>query len=198
MRQAGGRYKDATLSGFQRYGSAENSDLQNRVCQALSKFAVEIAANVETGRNLILFGPVGTGKDHLMFAMARAACRYVPTVKVSWISGMDLFSAVRDNIDSVRSERSQLNEWLEPDVLCLSDPIPPDGSLTDFQKAFLLRLVDARYRNNKAIWVTVNVRDGDEAAERLTPQVHDRLRDGAMACFCNWGSYRKRRTEVIA
>ena len=38
---------------------------------------------------------------------------------------------------------------------------------------------------------TVNVASGAELDERLSPQGADRLRDGALAIYCDWSSWRK-------
>ena len=55
----------------------------------------------------------------------------------------------------------------------------------------LFRILDGRYSRRRPTWVTVNVSSRAELNERLTPQNADRLRDGALAVFCDWQTYRK-------
>lgn len=209
IRAAGARYEDCRLSNFQRWGTTEEQIQQDRVLTALRIFAERIVENVARGRNLVLAGPRGTGKDHLLFAMARAVIKSVPGASVTWVSGMDLFAEMRDAIDSKeRTERAEVNRWVranEPNnVLCISDPLPPHSTtdakqadLSSFQRQFLYRIIDGRYRVRKPTWVSINVSNSEDAARLLTPQIHDRLRDGALTCGCKWQSYRQTRTESV-
>ena len=110
---------------------------------------------------------------------------------VIWQNGMDLFGDIRDAIDKGDAERALVSKLVSPDVLYLSDPLPPVGKLTDFQAAMLFRVLDGRYSRKRPTWVTVNVSSGAEMDERMGPQNGDRLRDGALAIFCDWPSHRR-------
>jgi hypothetical protein len=57
----------------------------------------------------------------------------------------------------------------------------------------LFRAIDARYRDYRPTWVTINVGGGDEAEDRMGMQLVDRLRDRAVSIHCNWPSHRKPR-----
>ncbi|WP_339911862.1 ATP-binding protein [Symmachiella dynata] len=185
METAGLRYHGCTLRNF-----VASNESQHRVKTEMTEFCRNIQANVAGGRNLILFGPTGTGKDHLMAAGIRAAIRDVGA-SVKWANGVELFARVRDNMKNGGSEKAVANEFTEPDVLAISDPVPPMGGLTNFQMAFLQRIIDARYRRFLATWITINVANGREAEERIGTPAVDRLRHGCLQLFCNWGSYRK-------
>lgn len=180
----GSRYANCRLGTF-----LAQTPEQSRAIESLSRFCRSITENVRSGRGLVLFGPRGTGKDHL----AMAVCRQVIAndFRVVWQNGMDLFGDVRDAIDSHDSERSFVDRLIRPDVLYISDPLPPIGSLTDFQSAMLFRVLDARYSRSKPLICTVNVSNRDELDRRLGPQNSDRLRDGALAVHCKWESYRR-------
>ena len=180
----GERYRAAT---FARYVTA--SQPQAYAKAIVAEFAKEVQASGTCTRGLVLFGPAGTGKDHLAIAAGRAACW--GGVPVRWLSGMDLFGAMRDTIGSNASEEALIAKWTVPQVLILSDPLPPVGSLTEFQAATMLRLVDHRYRAMRPTWVTINVKNGAEVDSRLGAQSADRLRDGALCVYCNWLSHRK-------
>ena len=158
--------------------------------QRLTDYGTNIIQNVTAGRGVVLFGPPGTGKDHLMAGLMVAAIRE-GGFAVNWQNGMDLFGRVRDAMDTDTRERDIIRDFTAPDVLVISDPVPPWGDLTQFQAAFLFRVIDARYRQKVPTWVTANFTNGDEAGGRLGTQVLDRLKDGALSIYCNWESYRK-------
>lgn len=183
----GRRYREASLEAYE-----VTHDAQRAVMEAMRGYAANIKQEVEAGDGVVLFGPSGTGKDFLLVALAREAIR-AGVRDIVHVNGMDLFGEVRDAMDSDVSERSIIERYEKPDVLILSDPLPPSGSLTDFQSAILFRLLDARYRSCKPTWATMNVATGSEAEQRMGVSLVDRLRDGALCLFCNWPSYRKAR-----
>lgn len=182
--QCGRRYADCTLDSFQVDG-----DLQREVVAEMRGYLASLKERVRSGMNLILFGPKGTGKDHLLCAMAREAIQQ--GAELAWWNGMDLFGEVRDRITAGRSERDFIESLAKPHILYISDPLPPVGALTEFQIQTLFRVLDARYRQVRSVWCSINVAGPEEAELRLGPQNADRLRDGALALYCNWPSYRK-------
>lgn len=183
--EIGTRYTDAFLHSWK-----FTDERQRDVIDQAMKFCVEISANVKAGRNVVIFGQPGTGKDHILVALMRRAVHEGHSVK--WVNGMDLYGDWRDGIGAERSERLSIDTLAAPDVLAISDPLPPTGALTQFQQAMLFRLIDKRYRNAKPVWITVNVANANEAIERLGAAVVDRLREGSMRLWCNWKSYRER------
>lgn len=185
----GKRYAECKLSTFQLYEDAKDRERQMKVIDALRAYAEQMAKHIGTGRGIVLFGPAGTGKDHLLAAMMAHACWL--NFDVAWRNGMDLYAERRDAISAERLERDLIQDLAQPDVLSISDPLPPTGSLTEGQVEFLFRVVDARYRQCRPTWVTANFAKGEEAESRIGKQIVDRLRDGALALHCNWPSYRK-------
>jgi len=162
---------------------------QREVVEALTMYAADFPAHEQAGEGLILFGPAGTGKDHLLAAVAREVVgrfHVWPTRR----RGLDLFAEFRDRIDTAESELRLVRELAGCRLLILSDPLPPRGPLTDWQAGLLLSIIDARYENLRPTWISVNVSNRAEADERMGAQTFDRLRDGALAAFCNWPSYR--------
>lgn len=186
----GERYWDCKLSNFQPSDVPEERDRQSVVVKKIGKYIKEMPARVAAGQNVVFFGPAGTGKDHLMSAMIQAAT-YGHNLTVEWINGMDLYAERRDAIHSDADEKSLIAKYAAPDVVAISDPLPPYGSLTEGQAEFLFRVLDRRYRARKAVWITANFANKEEAAERLGSQLVDRMRDGAMAIHLNWASYRQ-------
>jgi DNA replication protein DnaC len=182
INQRGSRYQACRFDNFEAEGNE-----QTRVVQLLKNYCSGFSKTNIGG--LILFGPKGTGKDHLMMACAHAAI--TQGVGVDWINGAEMRGDVRDGTKSDELERDYVNRLFRPAILWISDPLPVSGPLTEAQQDRLFRVLDGRYSACKPTWVTVNVANAKELDERLGGQNGDRLRDGALAMFCNWPSYRK-------
>ena len=180
----GERYKHCSLDSFD-----VTTDSQKSVVGSLRQFCEGLAGNITAGRGIVLYGPPGVGKDHLLIGMAREVVTICKTAY--WLNGMDLFAERRENIRRDLPEKDLLREYGKPDVLVISDPVPPWGELKEGQAEFLFRLIDWRYRRLKPIFVSANFKDGPDADSRVGSQVMDRLKDGALCLHCNWESYRK-------
>jgi DNA replication protein DnaC len=182
--QLGARYGPglATLERFEVYDPPR----QEPVLRRMQEFAASIG---HQGRGLVLFGPVGTGKDHLLAALLYRAV--AAGLSCLWQSGMDLYGSFRDRMGEAPEEES-LRRLCSPDVLGLSDPTPPANELTAWRLELLYRIIDRRYRALKATWITLNARDTAQAESKLGSQVWDRLQEGAMVVPCFWPSYRER------
>jgi DNA replication protein DnaC len=100
---------------------------------------------------------------------------------------------MRDRIDSDITERQIVLDLVAPDILGISDVLPPSGPLTPYQAQTVMQIVDARYRQKRSTWCTLNVETGAQAAERMGLAVVDRLREGALVVNFDWESYRTRK-----
>jgi len=187
IRKVGERYEKSGLSNYKTSGPE-----QQKAKTQLSEFAENILEHTENSSGIWLYGPAGTGKDHLLTAMMRIAVVNFG-LDVTWTNGTDMFGWFRDAIDNKSSilESDILRSFYSPTIVAISDPLPPWGELTPYQASQLLRIVDHRYRDMKPTWVTANFATPEEAKKRLGAQVVDRLRDGALTIFCNWPSYRE-------
>lgn len=183
----GSRYENCRLANFE-------ADLpeQRAVVESLEDYCRNMRELVRENASVVLYGPKGTGKDHLLAALMRAASLRFG-LAVEWVNGMDLYGDWRDGIDRGASEREAVAKLGSPEVLAISDPLPPIGRLSEWQASMLFRVLDYRYSRERPVWVTVNVASRQELDERMGAQLADRIVDGALACFCNWPSYRKRR-----
>lgn len=183
--ERGIRYETAS---FETYNAT--TDLQRRVLSQCKQFADDCVYHTTEGEGLVLFGPCGTGKDHLLTATIREGFRN--GLRIEWVNGLDLYAAARGAIgdDSTRFAR-RVEEWKRASVFAISDPLPPTGKLSDYQQTTLLRIIDYRNARRLPVWCTINVATRDELNERISVPIADRLVDNTLCLFCNWPSYRK-------
>jgi DNA replication protein DnaC len=166
-------------------------DARQRVVLArVRECAANISEMIADGHSIILHGTVGTGKDHLLLALLYEAAR--AGFSCSWVNGQEVYGEFRDRMDTNRPENELLNELARPQVLAISDPIPPVGSPTGWNVGQLYRLLDRRYRAMTSTWVSLNALSVEDADEKLSQPVFDRLRDCAELLRCEWPSYRER------
>lgn len=185
LAQVGRRYAGADLASFN-----PPTDDAREVLAAVCGYANRIRENVDAGRGIVLLGRPGTGKDHLIVGVLRQAAR--AGFRVQWVDGAELFAAARDNIDSGDTEARWARRFTDPDILAISDPVPPAGEVREgWQISTLFRIVDRRYRDMKPTFITINVKDAAEAAGRMSGNIVDRLSHGSLVLKCNWPSYRK-------
>lgn len=186
---AGYRYAHCKLETFQ----TPRRD-QLAVVEALIDYTGNIVDRRDTATGVVLYGPCGTGKDHLAFAIARAAV--AAYMSVVWLNGQDWYGKIRDAMDDETPEASLINRIARPDFAFISDPLPPIGNLSQHQATMLYRAIEARYAARRPTVVTVNVATDDEADSRLGVPTWDRMCDGAWKIRCAWPSYRKPAKEI--
>ena len=194
----GERYRECRFHTFDSL-----SDDHRKALNTVRDYSENLRENVANGVNLILYGPRGTGKDHLMAALMwrvimnnhYTAFRRSGKPKensIDWWTGVDIFGEFRDAMsDGKIKENEIIHQFTTPAILFVSDPLPPTGALTEYQQSALFRIIDRRYSNRKPIVTTLNVASRTELDERLGAQNADRLRHDAVVVKCNWGSYRK-------
>lgn len=187
---AGNAYAQCTLQSYRTDKvPADYRKQQEAAYRAVCEYSQRIGDRIREGVGLVLFGTVGSGKDHLAVSVCRHAIK--AQFRAGWVNGQRWYSELRDAIDSDKTERRILSEVATPDLLVLSDPLPNAGELTPYQSTWLYRLADARRAAGKPTIVTVNVADDDEADRRLGEATWDRLCQNAIKIRCNWPSYRR-------
>ncbi len=196
-RAIGRRYADSELENFR-----VTTDQQRKVVDALMDYDAHLVDRVLACSGVVLYGPSGTGKDHLLVGLAKQAIRR--GFRVEWVNGPELFAKFRKYMKDREGDEWLIEKYGQgkvygegtpsrglSHVLIVSDPVPARGELSEFNTENLWRVIDARYRANLITWTTMNVGSGEEAEARLGVSIVDRLRDGALSLFCNWPSYRK-------
>ncbi len=172
-----------------------NAGQQMRVLTACKEYADTMQERIDNREGLVLYGPTGTGKDHLAVSLGGIAVeRHGLHVKL--INGQEWLGEVRDAMDGGISERTLLREVSWQDVLIVSDPLPPFGQLGQHMAMMLYRLIEQRDCRGKVTWVTINVASDKEADERLGAPTWDRICDRSWKLHCAWASRRKAKVTI--
>jgi DNA replication protein DnaC len=188
--QIGKRYTRCRLDTFECGGA--DAEAKRKAVTQCRDYVNNFNAHHEAGRSLVLIGPKGTGKDHLVSAVVREIARRLgrPGLVV-FRDGLSLFAEVKGSYDSHTSTDAIVEKYTKPVLLAISDPVPPVGALSQHDQSVILRIIDGRYRECLPLAVTVNCSTRAELSERLGPQATDRLFDCAIVVICNWATYRK-------
>lgn len=185
VRRIGRRYAACTLANFELY-----DDKQRAALQRIKRFAGELPERIAQGDGLLLFGEPGTGKDHLLAAMSYIAVLEYG-FQVEYLTGAELYARARQRIRDDADEIDFVEQYRRPHVLVLSDPVPPKGEVRQFGVETLQWVVDARYRDRRPTWATLNIVDKADGDAKLAAPLMDRLRHSATCIGCDWESYRK-------
>ncbi len=163
--------------------------VQAEVLSRIRAITAHVAEFVSNCRGLILYGPVGTGKDHLLAAVLYAAG--FAGKRCGWINAAKFYADVSDRYTTGWSEEVIMQPLAAYDVLGISDPIAPTAEVRGTDVGKLCNLLDRRARHGLPTWATLNALSPDDAEEKLTPPVFDRLRHKAEIIRCFWPSWRE-------
>lgn len=180
----GARYANCTLETF-----VISWKSQEEVLTRLNDLVDNRMEEFRHGGGLILYGPEGTGKDHLQFAVMRFAVEEL-LLSVKWLDGMRLQDQIRHAIGQNR-EHELRKELREPQILAISDPIPPVDGLNQWNLSFFRDVIDRRYQDRRSTWVTFNGSSLEDLEAVLLPPLTARLIESSVVLHCNWPSFRK-------
>lgn len=177
-----GRYANATFDSFKASTLAQSAVLE--ACRAYAS-----TAQAGTGGGLFLLGTVGTGKSHLLAAMARhLRVERAVTAKVT---------TTRDIVRELRACWAKRSEETEADVIdglsrglgvLLLDEAGM-GFCSDAELLQLFEVIDARYAIGNPTVVASNLALPALKAA-LGDRIFDRLREGAQVLTLDWPSHR--------
>jgi DNA replication protein DnaC len=168
---------------------------QKEVKRRMEEISKSLPAMVESGRGIIWFGGVGTGKDHLQAAVLYEAARL--GISCRRLNGQDFFGTIRDRMSDGQKEEEIIRKFTEPQILAISDPIPPANELSAFRLEILYRLVNRRYEAMRPTWITMNALSIEECENFLGSQVWDRLQESGELVPCLWASHREKNRKRI-
>lgn len=186
MTQARTRYVDCTLDNY----NAE-TDAQKAALARIKRFAEKLEDHIANGVNVVLFGPCGTGKDHLLTGLLRiVVMEFAEHIPIYHFRGCELAARAKEDRGTPLS--CTFGESPDKSILAISDPVLPGEAAKYYELQRLYELIDSQYQNRCPSWVTVNASSRDELDAMLTPPVADRLVDGAFTVFCDWPSHRRK------
>lgn len=171
-------------------GHDEHTPERQAALDIATSYARSLKHNKGNGRNLIMMGNVGTGKDHLAIAVMRAA-----TIGLRMSSrlrrGSVICSECRQNL--LQNGRDIAHDLSQVELLVISDIEPnPIKPASEFEERSLLELIDQRYTQMFPTVVTSNKKSKAEIAEAIGKRAVDRLFENAATIIMEWPSYRGR------
>lgn len=126
--------------------------------------------------NLLILGPVGTGKTYIAAGLARRLCD--ANVAVRFITHANLLREIRATWGTKdRSEEDVLRGYATVDILILDDVGAARGGENDVLR--LAEIIDDRVTHRRATIVTSNLLHPEIAAS-LGQRTYDRLQGGAL------------------
>jgi DNA replication protein DnaC len=184
-RARGKRYAECRLETFN--SCPENASVYLQ-CRRMAK---------EKGfwrKNILWLGATGTGKDHLMSALAFEAVRQ-GCFGMRWTTGVDMFDELKESMaDS--SLNDSVRKYKAASLLMISDIGWMGAELSKFEQQEFYRIIDARYAANKPVWITANALTRQQLNEIIGVHIADRLVDDSTVFVCNWQTHRKVRTTI--
>jgi DNA replication protein DnaC len=173
--------------------SFENYNVTNpKQTEAVRSIKNYLAMDKGRGESLLLFGESGTGKTHLMVAMAKS----MVNIDFKVTSFEKLFEKKRVAQAGHHNWFEVVTPWVFADVLFIPDLIVRKSGFTDSQKELLLYLFDERYKNFLPMILSTNVPVPDLKTAldfEGTQRIVDRLKEligNRVVCF-DWESHRK-------
>lgn len=150
--------------------------------------AVQCLREYRGNKNIIIHGPPGTGKTHLMWALIKTnqEARYR---KLS-----DIIRQVKCSFAPTarESEEDILNDLAKVKILVIDEIGRQMGS--SFEMNFIFDLIDVRYSNYRPIILCSNLPLAGE--ESITSYIGsaamDRINENAVEIYCDWDNYRKK------
>lgn len=179
-----GRYAGCELVNFEIYDRRVQESRQSSVRDSVRGIMKTMPDVIRKANPISFVGPCGTGKDHLMAAMAKCAVRISP---VTWLWGRQVASFVEPFAKSKVTSRD-----LPEGVICVSDPIEREDLYPSDRPAFGT-LVDLCYTFKRPLWVTLNATSSCDAEDKYGTRVMDRLGHDGTFFMCDWESYRGRK-----
>lgn len=142
---------------------------QETAKKIVTAFASDLPAQLEEGRGLLLLGPPGTGKTHLLCAIVSECWK--AGIRAEYHVWPDVLSAVKDSFSAEKDHpgRGLLDRLSTVPFLALDELAIRTG--TEYDQAALFDVIDYRYRNLLPTACATN------ATEKTLPTIGERTAD---------------------
>jgi DNA replication protein DnaC len=186
------RFAEATFVSFAQEPDGSLKDLDPSGIMALgtcSQWVEGFQPEVEN-RGLVLHGPVGRGKTHLMIALLRDLI-FRHGVEVRFIEFSRLLSMLKEGYSSGKSDAGVLGEIATVPVLAIDEL--GKGRLTEWELAVIDEVISRRYNAMGCTIATTNYGPGEptgfesanlSTAKRPSQRLADRVGDRVYSRLC--------------
>jgi len=182
------RFRGKTFDNYRVYS---NNDAQKKALQVCRSYALNFKTVMEKGTCLVLCGRPGTGKNHLVAAIANTLIASGPHT-VIFTRVYSAIMAIKETFrnDCATTERDVLSAFIGVDLLVLDEVGVQFNS--DYERMMLFEIINSRYDEVRPTILISNL-NAKEAEQFVGERVWDRLfEDGGVVLPFDWQSERRK------
>lgn len=188
--EIGSAYAGSTLDNFGLHGESQHRASQQRALERIRAYCDTMPTCIAMAHPVLFFGTCGTGKDHLMVGMIRRAIQ-AGCHSVRWADAVEMFGEFKDAITQTIPLGEVFSAYVAPQLLVISDSLPVNAPLREFEQEILFRIINSRRRRLRATWMNVNVSSREEAAAKIGEKILSRMEQDGLVLKMQWPDYRR-------